>query len=66
MSRLDYVSTLNMELLLIILLEKITNNSTQFYISLFRVLLIELSRILNHLLSITTHIIDIGAITPLL
>jgi len=31
-----------------------------------RVIFLELTRILNHLMSLTTHAIDVGALTPFL
>jgi len=31
-----------------------------------RILFVELTRILNHLLAITTHAMDVGALTPFL
>jgi NADH:ubiquinone oxidoreductase subunit D len=34
--------------------------------SYLRVLFLELSRLLNHILAITTHALDVGAMTPFL
>ena len=65
-SRLDYVSTLAMEMVLVNVVEKGLNLSISRSISLIRTIGMELSRILNHMLAITTHAIDLGAITPLL
>jgi len=31
-----------------------------------RVMFIEITRILNHLLAVTTHALDVGALTPFL
>ena len=55
-----------MELLYCLSMEVINNRNHNMYISLIRNLSVEMSRILNHLLAITTHCIDLGAITPLL
>jgi NADH dehydrogenase (ubiquinone) Fe-S protein 2 len=41
-------------------------NSYFYYMSIFRVMMAEITRILNHLLAITTHALDVGAITPFL
>jgi NADH dehydrogenase (ubiquinone) Fe-S protein 2 len=41
-------------------------NSYFYYMSIFRVMMSEITRILNHLLAITTHALDVGAITPFL
>jgi NADH dehydrogenase (ubiquinone) Fe-S protein 2 len=64
--RLDYVSMMVQEHGFALAVE----NLLQCYIPLrakfLRVLFIELTRILNHLLAITTHALDIGAITPFL
>ena len=35
-----------------------------FESSIVRVIFLELTRILNHLLALTTHALDVGAITP--
>ena len=64
--RLDYVSMLSQEHCYCLLIEnllkiKITKRSKQI-----RMLFVELTRILNHLLSISTHAMDIGSLTPFL
>jgi len=37
-----------------------------FRAKMIRVLFCELTRLLNHLLAVTTHAIDVGALTPML
>jgi NADH:ubiquinone oxidoreductase subunit D len=37
-----------------------------FRAKIIRILFCEITRILNHLLAITTHALDIGALTPFL
>lgn len=64
--RLDYVSVVSQELLFIHSLEKLFNIYSILYDSLIRTLIVECYRILNHLLAITTHIIDLGLFTSLL
>ena len=64
--RLDYVSMMCQEHLLSDTIEKLTNCKVPYRAQYIRVLFLELTRILNHLLSITTHAIDVGALTPLL
>lgn len=66
LDRLDYVSTLNYEHTFSYALEKIHKLKVSFYDSSIRVIFLELGRILNHLLAITTHAIDVGAATPFL
>jgi len=62
--RLDYVSTINCEFLFyqfqLGINKNIKKNSNDILI------LVELMRISNHLLAITTHVMDIGAISPFL
>jgi len=63
--RLDYVSGIIQELVFILILERIINCYCSNYISLWRTLLIEFYRNLNHSLNITTHAIDIGLFTTM-
>lgn len=66
--RLDYVSMMAQEHCYSFSVEKLFN------ISLFvplraryiRVIFLEITRILNHLLAVTTHALDVGALTPFL
>lgn len=64
--RFDYVSMMCIEHLFCITIESILNCQIPYRARYIRVIFIELTRILNHLLSITTHAIDVGALTPLL
>ncbi len=61
--RLDYVSTIIQELLYIGALERFIQSYACLFSSLFRLLYIEIFRILNHSLALTTHVIDIGLFT---
>jgi len=47
-------------------IEKMIGCEIPYRARYIRVIFLELTRILNHLLSITTHAIDVGALTPLL
>jgi len=64
--RLDYVSMMSQEHLFSSTVENLINCNVPFRAKYIRVIFLELTRILNHLLSITTHAIDVGALTPLL
>jgi NADH dehydrogenase (ubiquinone) Fe-S protein 2 len=64
--RMDYVSTITQELLVVHALERLMNCYGNCYDSIFRTILLELYRILNHSLAITTHAIDIGLFTTML
>jgi len=64
--RLDYVSMMVQEHAYILAVEKNLNCIVPLRAQYIRVLFSELTRILNHLLAITTHAIDIGAFTPFL
>lgn len=65
-ARLDYVSTISQEHVFCRVLEKILNLKVSKKISHYRMIFLELTRILNHILAITTHALDVGAMTPFL
>lgn len=64
--RLDYVSMLAQEHTFILTSEKLFGIKINSVESYSRILLLEVTRILNHLMGLTTHAIDIGAFTPFL
>ena len=64
--RLDYVSMMAQEHAFSLLVESFLNVKVPIKASLIRVLFCELTRVLNHLLAITTHALDVGAMTPFL
>ncbi|MFQ3307739.1 MAG: NADH-quinone oxidoreductase subunit D [Candidatus Midichloriaceae bacterium] len=64
--RLDYVSPMCQEHCYSLAVEKLLKCEVPIRAKYLRVLFSELTRILNHLLSVTTYALDIGAMTPLL
>lgn len=64
--RLDYVSMMAQEHVFCYGIETCNNIEIPIRSKYIRVIFLELTRILNHLLSITTHAIDVGALTPML
>ena len=64
--RSDHVPGVIQELIFILILERIINCYGSNHISIWRTLLIEFYRNLNHSLNITTHAIDIGLFTTML
>lgn len=64
--RLDYVSTLNQEHAQVLSIEALLQIQVARCAQYVRMLFAELTRILNHLMAITTHAMDVGAITPFL
>lgn len=64
--RLDYVSPMNQEHAFALSVEKLLKLDVPERAQYIRVLFCELTRILNHILSITTFALDVGAITPAL
>ncbi len=64
--RLDYVSMMAQEHGYSLAVEKLLSCKVPIRAQFIRVLFLELTRILNHLLAVTTHAIDVGAITPFL
>jgi NADH dehydrogenase (ubiquinone) Fe-S protein 2 len=66
LDRLDYVSMLAQEHTYAALLEKIFNINIPERAKYIRTLYLEITRILNHLMSLNTHALDVGALTPFL
>ena len=64
--RLDYVCPMNQEHAFALSVEKLLGITVPERGQYIRVLFCELSRILNHILNITTFALDVGAITPAL
>jgi NADH dehydrogenase (ubiquinone) Fe-S protein 2 len=64
--RLDYVSMMANEHAFSLTVEKILNCRIPLRAQYIRVLFSEITRILNHLMAITTHAMDVGALTPFL
>tara|TARA_B100000614_G_scaffold262739_1_gene298091 strand:- start:18077 stop:19327 length:1251 start_codon:yes stop_codon:yes gene_type:complete len=64
--RLDYVSMMAQEHAFSLATEKLLGCQIPLRAQYIRVLFSEITRILNHLLSITTHALDVGAMTPFL
>ncbi|CAM9119994.1 unnamed protein product [Choristocarpus tenellus] len=64
--RLDYVSIICQEHTYVLAVEKLLQTSIPIRAQYIRVLFAEITRILNHLLAVGCHAIDVGAITPFL
>ena len=64
--RLDYVSMMVQEQCYSLAIENLLNIQIPFRAQIIRVLYSEITRILNHLLALTTHALDVGALTPFL
>lgn len=64
--RLDYVSMMAQEQAYSLTVEKLQNIKIPPRAQSIRVLFAELTRVLNHLLAITCHAMDVGALTPFL
>lgn len=64
--RLDYVSMMAQEHCYSLAVEEITGIEIPSRAKYIRVLFSEITRILNHILAVTTHALDVGALTPFL
>lgn len=64
--RLDYVSMMAQEHVYSMAIEKLINCQLSKRVQCIRVILLEITRILNHLMAVTTHALDVGAMTPFL
>lgn len=66
MDRLDYVSMLSNELVYVECYEYMLSIAVSTHVMLHRVLLVECSRVQNHLLNIACHAGDVGCLVALL
>jgi NADH dehydrogenase (ubiquinone) Fe-S protein 2 len=64
--RLDYVSMMSQEHSFCLAVENLAGLPVPRRAQFIRVLFSEITRILNHLMGITTHALDVGALTPFL
>lgn len=64
--RLDYVAVMSQEHAFSIAIERALNLIVSKKASLIRILFLELTRILNHITALTTHALDVGALTSFL
>lgn len=64
--RLDYVSMMSQEHSYCLAVEKLFNCKIPLRAKYIRVLFAEITRILNHLLAVGCHAMDVGAMTPFL
>jgi len=62
--RLDYVAPMNQEHAFALAIEKILKIEVPIRAQFIRVMFCEIGRILSHILNITTHALDVGALTP--
>jgi len=64
--RLDYVSMMCQEHAFVLAVEKQLNTQTPLRAQIIRTVFSEITRLLNHIMAITTHALDVGALTPFL
>lgn len=64
--RLDYVSMMAQEHAYSLAVEDLLFLSIPLRASYIRMIFLEITRLLNHLLALTTHALDVGALTPFL
>jgi len=62
--RLDYVSMMSQEHTYSLAVEKLMNIKVPFRAQVIRVLFCELTRVLNHLVAVGCHALDVGAMSP--
>src|SRR6187431_1330737 len=62
--RLDYCSPMCMEHSFVLAVEKLMGLEVPLRAQYIRVLMAELTRIMNHMLNLGSHIMDVGAMTP--
>jgi len=64
--RLDYVSMMAQEHTFSLAIEKVCQLTVPRRGTVIRTIFLEITRILNHIMAITTHAMDVGALTPFL
>ncbi len=64
--RLDYVSMMAQEQTYSLVIEKLANITVCPRVQAIRVLFCEITRLLNHMLAVGCHALDVGAMTPFL
>ena len=64
--RLDYCSMMCQEHSYVLAIEKLLNIQIPLRAQYIRTLFSEITRIMNHLLAVSTHALDVGAMTPML
>lgn len=64
--RLDYVSMMAQEHAYSLAIEKLFGYQITKRAQYIRILFLEITRILNHIMSLTSHAMDVGALTPFL
>jgi len=62
--RLDYVSMMSQEHTYSLAIERLANITVPVRARCIRVIFLEITRILNHLLAVGCHAMDVGAMTP--
>ncbi len=62
--RLDYCSPMCMEHSFVLAIEKLMGLEVPLRAQYIRVMMAELTRIMNHMLNLGSHVIDVGAMTP--
>ena len=65
LDRLDYVSMMAQEHSYCLAVEKLINIKIPKRAQYIRVIFLEITRILNHLLAVGCHAMDVGAMTPM-
>lgn len=64
--RLDYISMMTNEQCFALAVEKLLNIEIPERAKWIRTLFAEITRIMNHLMAVLTHAMDVGALTPFL
>lgn len=66
LDRLDYCSSMSQEHAYTRAVEKLIGREVPVRAQYIRVMFSEITRIINHIMALTTHAMDIGALTPFL